>query len=199
MNISFKKSIIYGLFLILGYYLFTAFSIYSFSKKDQTQKADAAIVLGTAVWGDEPSPVFKERIRHGIWLYEKQYVDFLIFTGGKAEGQKYSEAEVARKFAIENGVPENKIFAEEKSTITDENLLFSKPILEKEHFKKVLLVSDPLHMKRAMTMAVNQNINAYSSPTPTSKYQSFAPKSGFAFREAFFLIGYRIHRVFNSK
>ncbi len=196
MKFSFKKSILYGLVPILGYYLFTGFSIYYFSKKDQTQKADAAIVLGTAVWGDEPSPVFKERIRHGIWLYENQYVEYLIFTGGKGEGKKYSEAEIARKFAIENGVPENNIFTEEKSTITDENLIFSKPILEKNDFSKVLIVSDPLHMKRAMTMAENQNINAYSSPTRTSRFQTFGKKAGFALRESFFLIGYQLHQLF---
>ncbi len=192
MKFSFKKSLLYSFILILGYYILTAISIFFYSKTDQTQKADAAIVLGTAVWGDEPSPVFRERIRHGIWLYQNNYVDYLIFTGGKGEGQKYSEAEVAKKYAMENGIPEEKIFMENNSKITDENLLFSKPILKKENFKKVLLVSDPLHMKRAMKMAENHQIEAFSSSTPTSRYQSFPKKVGFALREAFFYTGYLI-------
>lgn len=148
--------------------------------------------------GDEPSPVFKERIRHGIWLYEKQYVDFLIFTGGKAEGQKYSEAEVARKFAMEKGVPTSKIFIEEKSTITDENLAYAKLILQEKNFQKALIVSDPLHMKRAMVMMHDHGIKGFSSPTPTSNFKSFGKKLGFAFRESFFLIAYRIQRIFTS-
>lgn len=41
-----------------------------FSSKNQLIKTDAAIVLGAAAWGDEPSPVFRERINHAIWLYE---------------------------------------------------------------------------------------------------------------------------------
>lgn len=198
MKLSFKKLLVYSFLLILGCYLFTAISIYSYSKTDQTQKADAAIVLGTAVWGDEPSPVFRERIRHGTWLYQNNYVDYLIFTGGKGEGQKYSEAEVAKKYAMENGIPEEKIFMETQSRITDENLLFSKPILEKGNFKKVLLVSDPLHMKRAMKMAGNHQIEAFPSPTTTSRYQSFPKKAGFALREAFFLIAYHLQNLISS-
>lgn len=198
MKLSFKKLLVYSFLLILGYYLFTAISIYSYSKTDQTQKADAAIVLGTAVWGDEPSPVFRERIRHGIWLYHNNYVDYLIFTGGKGEGQKHAEAEVAKKYAMEKGIPGEKIFMENQSKITDENLLFSKPILEKGNFKKVLLVSDPLHMKRAMKIAEKHQIEAFSSPTSTSRYQSFPKKAGFALREAFFLIAFHLKQLFSS-
>lgn len=198
MKLSFKKILVYSFLLILGYYLFTAISIYSYSKTNHTQKADVAIVLGTAVWGDEPSPVFRERIRHGIWLHQNNHVDYLIFTGGKGEGQKYSEAEVAKKYAMENGIPEDRIFFENQSRITDENLLFSKPILEKENFKKVLLVSDPLHMKRAMKIAEKHQIEAFSSPTSTSRYQSLSKKAGFALREAFFLIAFHLKQLFSS-
>lgn len=117
---------------------------------------------------------------------------YLIFTGGIGKGNKYSEAEIGKQYAIENGIPENKIFIEEKSTITDENLKFAKEIIESNGFSKVLIVSDPLHMKRSMLMAKNRKINAYSSPTKTSRYISFKSKFGFVMRETFFYIGYRI-------
>ncbi len=185
------------LIITIGYFLFTLFSVYMYSKKDNTQKADAAVVLGTAIWGNKPSPVFEERIKHGINLYQSGIVDNLIFTGGIGQGQKFSEAEIGRKYALEKGIPSQRIFIEEKSTITDENLKYAKSILQENNFEKVLIVSDPLHMKRAMLMSQNHNLNAFTSPTKTSRYQSFAPKLGFAFREAFFLIGYRIHRIFN--
>ncbi|MFH7026696.1 MAG: hypothetical protein ACHBN1_15105 [Heteroscytonema crispum UTEX LB 1556] len=50
----------------------TAFSIYSYGNSyGNTIKADAAIVLGAAVWGEEPSVVFRERINHAIHLDRK--------------------------------------------------------------------------------------------------------------------------------
>lgn len=189
---KFKKLLLIISICIAIYYTVTAFNIYSYSKTDETTKADAAIVLGTAIWDDKPSPVFKERINHAILLFKTDSVGYLIFTGGIGEGKKYSEAEIAKKYAIQNGIPESKIFTEEKSTITDENLKFAKDIVDENGFSKILIVSDPLHMKRAMLMAKNRNIDAYSSPTKTSRYISFKSKIGFVLRETFFYVGYKI-------
>ena len=44
--------------------------------------APATIVLGAAAWGNKPSPVFKERIRHAVHLYQSNITQKLIFTGG---------------------------------------------------------------------------------------------------------------------
>jgi len=196
-RLKFNKIVCAILISALFYSFITALNIYSYSKIDETTKADVAIILGTAVWDNRPSPVFKERINHAILLYKNDSVDFLIFTGGIGEEKEFSEAEVGKKYAIENGVPESKIFIEEKSTITDENLKFAKEIMNQNKFSKVLIVSDPLHMKRTMLMAKNHNIDAYSSPTQTSRYISVKSKFGFVMRETFFYIGYKIHRIFD--
>ena len=196
-RLKFKKIVSAILISALFYSFITALNIYSYSKIDETTKADVAIILGTAVWDNRPSPVFKERINHAILLYKNDSVDFLIFTGGIGEGKEFSEAEVGKRYAIENGVPESKISIEEKSTITDENLKFAKEIMNQNKFSKALIVSDPLHMKRAMLMAKNHHIDAYSSPTKTSRYISVKSKFGFVMRETFFYIGYKIHRIFD--
>jgi energy-coupling factor transporter ATP-binding protein EcfA2 len=57
--------------------------------------ADAAIVLGAAVYTDRPSPVFEERIRHGVALYKAGRVRLLVMTGGRDPGDRLSEAEAA--------------------------------------------------------------------------------------------------------
>lgn len=57
-----------------------ALRIYSYSSVRSDGPADAAIVLGAAVWGTQVSPVFKERINHGIDLYQNRKVRKLIFT-----------------------------------------------------------------------------------------------------------------------
>src|SRR5687767_4853100 len=57
--------------------------IYSFRNVRSDAPADAAIVLGAAVWTTQVSPVFRERINHGIDLYRNGKVRKLIFTGGQ--------------------------------------------------------------------------------------------------------------------
>jgi len=57
--------------------------ICSFGNTRSDASADAAIVLGAAVWSSGVSPVFRERINHGIDLYRTGKVRKLIFTGGQ--------------------------------------------------------------------------------------------------------------------
>jgi len=77
-------------------------------------KADAAIVLGAAVWGNEVSPVFRERINHAFDLYRTGKVRKIIFTGGQGNRDELTEAAEARQYAIKNGIPEKDILIEER-------------------------------------------------------------------------------------
>lgn len=70
-------------FCVFLIYIFC--SIAWFSTVDEKKTADAAIILGAAAWYKRPSPVFEERINHGIWLYKNGYVKKLIATGGKSK------------------------------------------------------------------------------------------------------------------
>ena len=183
-------------FLIVLYTIIAAVQIVQYGKVDNKTKCDVAIVLGAATSGEEVSPVYRERINHGIWLYENGYVNYLVLTGGVGEGNEKSDAFVAKQYAVENGVPEQAILIEEQSTITEENLEYAKAIMDAHAMDTAIIVSDPLHMKRAMRMAADYGITAYSSPTPTTMYRSLKTQIPFLARELFFYVGYSIVRVF---
>lgn len=195
-----KKAVILAslsfLLLIMLCLVFTAVSIVSYSKLDNKTHCDVAIVLGASTSDGEVSPVYRERINHGIWLYEKGYVDYLILTGGVGEGNTVSDAFAAKQYAVSQSVPEQAIFIEETSTITEENLQYAKAIMDEKSLNTAIIVSDPLHMKRAMLMAEDYGINAYSSPTPTTMYKSLRTQIPFLMREEFFYIGYLFVRIF---
>lgn len=61
-----------------------------------------------------------------------------------------SDAQIAKNYSIRQGVPATDILIEEDSSITQENLYYAKRIMEELHLKNALIVSDPLHMKRAI-------------------------------------------------
>ena len=167
-----------------------ALCIISYGHKDEKQPSDAIIVLGAGVFNDYMSPVFRERINHGIWLYENGYADYIIFTGGYPEGSTKSESAAAKEYAMERGIPEGAIFTEEISRTTDDNLRYAKEIMDENGFETAIIVSDPLHMKRAMLLNRDHGISAVSSPTPTTMYQSFKPSFPFLMRETVLYIGY---------
>jgi len=172
----------------------TAIRIYAYSSKSVDINADAAVVLGAAVWTNDVSPVFRERINHAIDLYRRGKVRKLIFTGGQGNQNEPTEAAAAREYALANGVPLQDILVEQKSHTTYENVVYAKQLADANNLKRLLIVSDPMHMKRAMTMASDAGLNAYPSPTPTTKYQSLRAQMTELTRETFYYLGYVLGR-----
>jgi uncharacterized SAM-binding protein YcdF (DUF218 family) len=172
----------------------TAIRIYAYSSKSVDINADAAVVLGAAVWTNDVSPVFRERINHAIDLYRRGKVRKLIFTGGQGNQNEPTEAAAARAYALANGVPLQDILVEQRSHTTYENVVYAKQLADANNLKKLLIVSDPMHMKRAMTMASDVGLNAYPSPTPTTKYQSLRAQMTELTRETFYYLGYVLGR-----
>lgn len=170
--------------------------IYSYSNASSEGPADAAIVLGAAVWSTRVSPVFRERINHGIYLYRNGKVRRLIFTGGEGNVGEQSESSAARDYAIQLGIPAGDILIEEKSHTTYENILYAKQLADANGLRNVLIVSDPLHMKRAVAMAVDMGLVAAPSPTPSTRYQGLRSQAGLLAHETYYYIGYLLRRPF---
>lgn len=192
---KYKVLILLILFLVI-YIGKNVFDICAFSAEDQKCRADVAVILGAAAYNGEVSPVYRERINHGITLYEEGYVDRLIVTGGTADQGEESDASAAKKYLLSRGIPEEAVLIEDQSSITQENLENSKAIMEENGYETAIIVSDPLHMKRAMLLAEDAGITAYSSPTPSTRYISLRTKIPFLARETFYYIGYKWYRIF---
>lgn len=175
-----------GVAALLLWIVVLAWQIAAYARRHDPAPADVAIVLGAAVWGAEPSPVFAARIDHAVALYRRGRVRRLLFTGGVGAGKRYAEAEVARRYAIAAGVPERRIAVETRSTITEENLREARALLASDPAPRVLIVSDPLHMRRAVTMARDLGLDAHPAPTPASRYRSWRSRARFLGREVFF-------------
>ena len=176
--IIFRKHKIISLIIvvIISYLLINAISIYSFSKEYFETKSDVAIVLGAGTSNGKVSPIYRERINHSIYLYDSGIIKKIIFTGGFGKDQSISDSESAKAYALENGVPYKDIIIESSSRYTIENLEESKEIMDSLEMRSALIISDPLHMKRAMLLAEKTKINCKPSPTQTSMYKSFNTK-----------------------
>ncbi len=177
---------------------YAAWAIYIYASNFKSIKADAAIVLGAEVWGNQPSPVFRERINHGIKLYKSGDIHTLIFTGGQGDSKALAEAIVAKHYAVAQGVLEADILTETQSRTTQQNLYYSRQVAMAYRLKRFLIVSDPLHMKRAMLMARDMGMDAHPSPTQTSRYRSPNSQLQFLARETYFYFVYLLLGRLNS-
>lgn len=155
----------------------------AFAPADAT--ADAALVLGAAVWGDDPSPVFAARLDHALDLYRQQRVRRVLVTGGTRDSTQLAESIVGRRYLEARGVPAAAIAGETQSNTTWQNLVCIRPAVG---HASVLIVSDPLHLRRALRMAQDLGLDAQPAATPTSRYQSRVARSRFLLRETVFQI-----------
>jgi uncharacterized SAM-binding protein YcdF (DUF218 family) len=186
------------LFAITIFIVYSGLSILYYSIKHDQEQVDAAIVLGAAAWNGKPSPVLKGRIDHAISLYKEGMVNKIIFTGGKAEGEKLAESEASEVYAVLQGVKEEDILIENKSRITEENLIYTAELVEGKDLTTFVLVSDPLHMSRSMFMAKELGLEVYSSPTPNSAYKSWKTQLPFFLKEWVYLMGYQVTTPFRD-
>jgi len=158
--------------------------------RDRAQTADAIVVLGAAAWDAYPSPVLRERIEHGLTLYRRGMAPHLIFTGGYGnladKKARFAESEVARRHALRQGIPEDAIWIETRSQTTCQNLQEARNLLRAHGWNKVIVVSDPLHMARALRISRALNIDAVASATPTSRFRSWKTQWDFLVREVWF-------------
>ena len=155
--------------------------------RDQAAPADAIIVLGAAAYDAKPSPVFEERIRHGLDLYRQGYAPKLIFTGGfGGAGARFSESQVARRYALKQDIPAQDILIENRSRTTRQNLIEAKRLMDAHGMRRVILVSDPLHMARALRLSDELGIEALASSTPSTRFRSFHTSWRFLAQEIYF-------------
>ncbi|WP_440118911.1 YdcF family protein [Paenibacillus sp. QZ-Y1] len=180
--------------LIVGivWALVTAGLISAYTDEESSRVSDAAIILGAAVEGDNPSPVFRERIEHAILLYRQGTIRNLLFTGGTGRDGERPEAEVGRDYAIAHAVDPGDIRIETESRITEENLVNSLKVGKEAGYRTYTIVSDPLHMKRAMKLADGLGMDAVPSPTRTTAYQTWRSKFPFLARETVLYMGYTV-------
>jgi len=157
-----------------GVFAYVMFDVHRFSLQPGGAKADAAIVLGAAVWGEEPSPVFRARIDHGLQLLRDGKVKTVIFTGAVPAGETVPEALVALRYAQRQGVSLDDVLVETRSHNTYQRLHFAQNAAQEHGLGSFLIVSDPYHLRRALSLSSNLGMKAQASPVPGSFANSWA-------------------------
>ena len=134
-----------------------------FLKEDSQICCDVIVVLGAAIWKDgRPSPALRRRVLHAVALMKQNKANFLLVTGGLG---KYppTEGKVMKNLAINGGISQNKIVAEEKGTSTFKSAIECIKIMRKNNWLNAIIVSDPYHLFRSVFVFRCFGINAVGS------------------------------------
>ena len=134
-------------------------------------EADYAIVLGLALENGEPAPELMSRLDTAQNYLEMYPEARLILTGGNADENGRSEADVMHDILIEQGVPEDRMILEEQAQTTIENFRNIAGIVSTDD--PVVMISSGYHMDRAVRIARENGFTHVMRLSAPSRFLSF--------------------------
>jgi uncharacterized SAM-binding protein YcdF (DUF218 family) len=139
--------------------------------------ADAIVVFAGGVGeSGKAGGGHQERVKRAVELYDAGYADRLVLSSGFV--YSFKEAEVMRALATDQGIPASHIVLEEHARNTHENVLFVDRIIGERHWRRILLVSSPYHMRRALLVWRKVAPDVVVVPTPPATTQFYEHTRG---------------------
>lgn len=157
-------------YLALAAMIVTAAFIGSAADGDTETETAYVIVLGAGVNGTTPSQSLRERLT-AAEAYLNAHPDAIaILSGGMGDRENITEAECMYRWLTERGVDKNRLWIEDKSTDTEENIRFSLALIEEKTGSRpteAAVVSSEYHLYRAGFLARQEGLTIRGVPAET--------------------------------
>ena len=132
----------------------------------QPEENATVLVLGAAINGDRPSRMLADRLNTAVNYLEKNPDSVCIVSGGQGSDEETTEAQVMFDYLVEKGIAPSRIFQEDRSTNTEENIRFSREIIEREGLNPhVVIATQEFHQYRAQSLAKKEGLTQVGPAT----------------------------------
>ncbi len=126
------------------------------------------VVLGCQVNGDQPSLMLSRRIEAAFDYLEEHPDAKCVLSGGKGSNERISEAQCMYDRLVKMGIDPSRLYMEDRSENTEENLRFTGEIIEKNGLNRELaIVTDGFHEMRAAFVAEKAGFSCGAVPART--------------------------------
>ena len=154
---------------VLLYFVVSLVQVWNTGRDDSFLQSrstvDAIVVLGAAQYDGRPSPQLRARLDHVVTLWNLPVAPVVVVTGGKQSGDRFTEAEASRDYLVSRGLPVEVIVIESRGESTYQSLEAVRDEARVNQWQRVVLVSDPYHLKRAQLVAGELGMAAEVSAT----------------------------------
>ena len=135
------------------------------ANNETIRKADAIVVMGAAQLDGRPGEVLSARLKETKRIYDNNFAPRIFTLGAGAPGDRFTEAGSGRNWLVSNGVPRSAITAVTRGRDTFTSIEAFAKSAKKLKVKDIIIVTDPYHCLRSITMAEDQGFVATCSPT----------------------------------
>jgi uncharacterized SAM-binding protein YcdF (DUF218 family) len=136
------------------------------ARQDERGPADAILVVGRVLQRNGVGDIFAARLAHSAQLYAAGLAPHIIVAGGLTGDATRTEAAAGREHLLTLGIPAAAIVCEDSSRHTLENLVHVRETVRARGWRKLLAVSDPLHIARVRDVALGLGLEVRCSPAP---------------------------------
>lgn len=130
-------------------------------EKSAKPKGETVIVLGCRVKGTVPTRALMSRCTAAYDYLSENKNAVAILSGGQGADEDISEAECMRRILTDKGIDKSRLFIEDKSTSTEENLKYSSEVIDKNNLSNTIVIcTSEYHIYRSLKIAEKTGINA---------------------------------------
>lgn len=153
--------------LVLVYLGVTFVQVWSAGQATDPSRREAIVVLGAAQYDGRPSPALEGRLLLALELYRDGVAPLIVVTGGRQDGDTYTEATSGYNWLRARGVPDAAILKEVQGHSTYESLAATARFLRRRDISEVVLVSDAPHALRVESVAEEVGLEPQVAPVRT--------------------------------
>ena len=152
-----KKWLVRGIFGLIGLiaiFVVIESTCMAVAANKKADEGATVVVLGCRVYGERASLMLIERLDAAYEYLTEHEESMCVLSGGKGPGENISEAECMYRYLVAKGIDPERLYQEDKSTDTRENLRFSKALIEEKGlYPKIAIVTSEFHEYRAGQLA----------------------------------------------
>jgi uncharacterized SAM-binding protein YcdF (DUF218 family) len=174
------------------YLAWTAAGIERTARADQRPRSQAIVVMGAAQYDGKPSPIFRLRLDHARALYAEGVAPLVIVIGGKRPGDRFTEAEAGASY-LERDLPAARVTGVKDGRTTRDSLEHLAGWARERGVRKIVIVSDPLHLARSREIARDLGFEVAVSAS-VSSVSPETRRTGLV-RETLLLAAYRVSKT----
>lgn len=162
--------------------------------KTSEDNLDYVIVLGAQVRGTRITKSLHKRLEKADGYLKANPNTIAIVSGGQGEGEDLSEAQCMKDYLVEQGIADDRIIMEDKSTNTNENIEFSMKIIRNISDKEspsIGIITNNFHVYRTVAVCKKKGYKVYGIAAGSDKILFI----NYMVREFFAVVKYKVTGV----
>ncbi|PWW40866.1 MULTISPECIES: YdcF family protein [Paenibacillus] len=170
-HILLKRILLTGFGIVAVSFVIIEALVFTQLNANDPEEADYVIILGSGIKGTELTLTLKQRLDASLNYIRSHPQTPVIVSGGQGPGESIPEALAMKNYLVDQGISPAQVIMEDRSTSTQENMAFSKKIIDASGLEhpEIMIVTSDYHMFRSKYLAAKNGYAAeygISAPSP---------------------------------